>query len=165
ANLSPWYPRKSTSAVTWLTQFAFVQHRNTSRRATTSRHLTTISRNPSDQPSALPLRAAFCTLCTFCTGTFKVEPHPKTYSGDLADPPAALNSLCLRDQWVVWKWMRGKDGKGWTKPPYCAENPTRHAANNDARTWSAHRAAVEAVLAGSAHGIGFVLTGTNIAAA
>jgi Protein of unknown function (DUF3987) len=111
----------------------------------------------------ITLRAA-SALCALSARGLEVEPHPKTYSGDLADPPAALNSLYLRDQWVVWKWMREKNGKGWTKPPYCAENPDQHAANNNVKTWAAHHIAVAAVLAGSAHGIGFVLTGTNIGA-
>lgn len=39
-----------------------------------------------------------------------------------------------------------------------------HAACNNPQTWTTHRAAVTAVLAGKAHGIGFVLTGTNIGA-
>ena len=93
-----------------------------------------------------------------------MEPHPKTYSGDLADPPPALNALCLRDHWVTWQWRRGKNGKEWTKPPFRADSPSELAANNNPATWTTHHAAVAAVLAGKAHGIGFVLTNTNIGA-
>src|SRR4051812_35463878 len=91
-----------------------------------------------------------------------LDPPPRTHCGDLADPPAALNSLYLQDQWVVWKWQ--PNGSGWTKPPYCADKPDQHAASNNAQTWTTHSTAVTAVLAGKASGIGFVLTGTNIGA-
>jgi Protein of unknown function (DUF3987) len=89
-------------------------------------------------------------------------PHPQTWNGDLASPPAALAPLCLMPNWVAWRWQRGKSG--WTKPPFRCDDPTRHAANNDPATWSTRRAAVAAVLAGKAHGVGFVLTGTDVAA-
>jgi hypothetical protein len=89
-------------------------------------------------------------------------PHPQTWNGDLASPPAALAPLCLMPNWVAWRWQRGKSG--WTKPPFRCDDPTRHAANNDPATWSTRRAAVATVLAGKAHGVGFVLTGTDVAA-
>jgi len=64
---------------------------------------------------------------------------------------------------VVWKWQRnGKDK--WTKPPFYAPEPVHRAANNRPTTWSTHHAAVAAVLQGRANGIGFVLTGTKVAA-
>jgi hypothetical protein len=87
-------------------------------------------------------------------------PHPQTYTGDLASPPAALAPLILAPRWMVWRWQRNGKGK-WTKPPFCAADPSRHAANNDPATWSLHRVAVSAVTAGKAHGIGFALTKTN----
>src|SRR3954468_1360374 len=90
--------------------------------------------------------------------------YPSTVCGDLADPPAALKALCLKDQWIVWKWELSKNGKGWTKPPYCADRPHQHAASNNAQTWTTHHVAVTTVLAGKAHGVGFVLTGTDIGA-
>src|SRR5262249_33292122 len=93
-----------------------------------------------------------------------MDPHPKTCCGDLADPPAALSPLLIRDQWVCWKWQRSSNGRKWTKPPFRADNPNQHAACNNAETWCTHHAAVEAVLAGKAHGIGFALAGTNIGA-
>src|SRR5262245_15639157 len=86
-------------------------------------------------------------------------PHPVTQCGDLADPPAALNSLYLRDQWVAWRWQRGKNGQDWTKPPFRADSPSELASNNNPQTWATHHAAVAAVLAGQADGVGFVLTG------
>src|SRR5262245_14676750 len=90
-------------------------------------------------------------------------PHPRTFNGDFADPPPALATLCLKKHWVVWKWCRnGKDK--WTKPPLYAPEPVHRAANNRPDTWSAHRAAVKAVLGGRANGIGFVLTDTDVAA-
>src|SRR5262249_46319762 len=38
------------------------------------------------------------------------------HCGDLATPPAALQPLCARDQWVIWRltWRHGR----WTKPPF-----------------------------------------------
>ena len=90
-------------------------------------------------------------------------PHPKTYNGDLADPPQALAPLCLKRNWLVWKWAR-KNG-AWTKPPFRADNPGRHASNNDPATWASRHDAVAAVLAGKADGIGFSLFDTDIGAA
>jgi Protein of unknown function (DUF3987) len=89
---------------------------------------------------------------------------PRTHSGDFADPPKALTPLCLMPNWVAWRWQPSADGRGWTKPPFRAADPDRHAANNDPSTWSTRPAAVAAVLAGKADGTGFVLTNTEIAA-
>src|SRR5262245_56939679 len=89
-------------------------------------------------------------------------PCPPTHNGDLANPPAALSPLCLMPNWVDWRWQDG--GRSWTKPPFQATDPDRHAANNDPRTWSSRSAAVAAVLAGRATGVGFVLTNTEIGA-
>jgi hypothetical protein len=92
------------------------------------------------------------------------EAHPETHSGDLANPPAALAALCLKSQWVVWKWQRASKGRDWTKPPFRATDPERHAANNNPATWGTWHAAVAAVLASRACGVGFVLTNTEIGA-
>ena len=92
-----------------------------------------------------------------------MSPHPRTYIGDLASPPTALASLCLKPNWVTWRWQRGK-GDSWTKPPCRVDNPAVHAANNDPNTWGSRSDAVKAVTAGKAHGIGFCLMDTNIAA-
>jgi hypothetical protein len=91
----------------------------------------------------------------------KTTEHPKTVCGDIGNPPKALAPLCLLHNWITWKWER--NGKGWTKPPYQAATGHR-ARNNDSTTWGTHTTAVKAVLAGKAHGIGFVLTGTEIGA-
>src|SRR5262249_1514555 len=91
------------------------------------------------------------------------ESHPKTISGDLANPPKALTELCLQKRWLVWRWQRGQNGR-WTKPPFCSDQPDRHAATSDSTTWSSRHTAVSAVLSGKAHGIGFVLTDTDIVA-
>jgi putative DNA primase/helicase len=88
---------------------------------------------------------------------------PKTFCGDLADPPAALAPLCHKPHWVVWKWQRNGNDK-WTQPPFYAPEPVHRAANNRPTTWSTHRAAVAAVLRGRANGVGFVLTSTKVAA-
>jgi Protein of unknown function (DUF3987) len=91
-------------------------------------------------------------------------PHPETFNGDLANPPAALTTLCLMRNWVVWKWQRSTNAAGYTKPPFCASIPNRHARNDDPRTWDTRSSAVSAVLAGKADGIGFELDGTMIGA-
>ena len=49
------------------------------------------------------------------------EPAPKTFMGDLADPPVSLLPLVARRHWVSWKWVL-KDGR-WTKPPFRATIP------------------------------------------
>ena len=89
-------------------------------------------------------------------------PQPKTYNGDLADLPIALAPLCPMANWVTWRWQPNE--RGYTKPPFCTVDPTRHATSNDPNTWGAHSTAVNAVRAGKADGVGFVLTGTDIAA-
>jgi Protein of unknown function (DUF3987)/Primase C terminal 2 (PriCT-2) len=93
-----------------------------------------------------------------------MQPHPKTHCGDLAAPPPALTPLCLMPHWLVWKWQRSPNGRSWTKPPFCSDDPSRYAANNNPATWSTRPAAVKAVLAGKASGIGFALTDTEIGA-
>ena len=56
-----------------------------------------------------------------------------------------------------------RQGK-WTKPPLQARFPARRAKNNDPATWSSYAEAAHAVQEGLGDGIGFVLTGTEIAA-
>ena len=89
--------------------------------------------------------------------------QPKTFSGDLANPPKALTSLCLQDRWVGWRWERGKNGKP-TKPPYIARSPSQHASTSDPQTWGSRRDAVSAVLSGKMSGIGFCLKDSDIGA-
>src|SRR5262249_47050786 len=87
---------------------------------------------------------------------------PKTFSGDLTNPPKALASLCLQDRWLGWRWEHSKNGK-WTKPPFIARSPNHHASTSDPQTWGSWRDAVSAVLSGKMNGIGFCLKDSDIA--
>jgi hypothetical protein len=88
---------------------------------------------------------------------------PRTCNGDLSAPPAALDPLRAMPNWLVFRWTQN-GGDKWTKPPFQSLCPSRLARNNACETWSSHAAAVEAVTAGAADGIGFVLTDTDFAA-
>jgi hypothetical protein len=88
---------------------------------------------------------------------------PRTWCGDLANPPRALVPLLEQRHWLIWSWQRGKNRK-WTKPPRQAKPPHDLARNNDPTTWSSHGDALAALRAGKAAGLGFALTGTVIAA-
>ena len=92
-----------------------------------------------------------------------MNPTPRTYNGDFANPPAALKSLFLERRWVNWKWVEGRNGK-YTKPPFQPEHPESHAANDRSKTWDTSSAAIKAVLSGRANGIGFALTGSSYCA-
>jgi len=92
-----------------------------------------------------------------------MNPTPKTHNGDFANPPAALKPLFLERRWVNWKWVEGKNGK-YTKPPFQPAHPESHAANDRSETWDTSSAAIKAVLAGGANGIGFALTGSSYCA-
>ena len=92
-------------------------------------------------------------------------PHPpQTYNADFANPPPALEPLCLQANWVSWRWQHNSKNDAWTKPPFRVDNPSIHAANNDPKSWGSRSDAVKAVTAGKADGIGYVLTGSDIAA-
>jgi primase-polymerase (primpol)-like protein len=88
---------------------------------------------------------------------------PGIYNGDIGALPVALEPLCAKDHWVAWKWTKNGSGK-WTKPPFQARFPDRLAKNNDPATWSSHAEAAQAVKQGKGDGIGFALTGTEVAA-
>jgi Protein of unknown function (DUF3987) len=88
---------------------------------------------------------------------------PRTCNAAIGALPIALNPLCAKNQWVTWSWIKNGSGK-WTKPPFQARVPHRLAKNNDSATWSSHAEAVQAVKQGAGKGIGFVLTGTEVAA-
>jgi len=93
---------------------------------------------------------------------------PRTISGDFANPPSALAGMISESRWVLWRWEpKGADDNGnqkWTKVPYQADYPSRQAKSNDPKTWGSWRDAVKAVLAGKAHGLGYVLTNGDIGA-
>jgi hypothetical protein len=88
---------------------------------------------------------------------------PRTYIADLACLPKALAHLTGHKRWVVWRWELRK--KTWTKPPYQAGNPNLAAKVNDPNTWGTYEAAIAAVAAGLADGIGFMLKDSEVAAA
>jgi hypothetical protein len=92
---------------------------------------------------------------------------PKTFNGDLANLPPALQPLTTEPRWLnwSWEWRAAKNGGGkWTKPPRQARDPRRSARSNDPATWSDHNHAVARVAAGDADGIGFALAGSSIGA-
>jgi hypothetical protein len=64
---------------------------------------------------------------------------------------------------VIWRFEKNKTGK-LTKVPYQAQRPDVKASSKDPTTWSDYQTAVEAAIAAQADGIGFILTGTEIAA-
>jgi hypothetical protein len=100
-------------------------------------------------------------------GEFPVDTisRPKTYIGDLANLPPALIPLTEQPRWVLWRWelRKDKDGKSkWTKPPLQPNGA--YAKNNDPATWTTYTAALDAVEAVDADGIGYQLLGERLAA-
>ena len=94
-------------------------------------------------------------------------PRPVPFQGDLRNLPAALTPLKELPNWVCWsfEWRVDKKGVGkWTKPPLQPKNPTSHARNNDPTTWGTYAEALAAFETGKYGGIGFNLSGTDIAA-
>ena len=83
---------------------------------------------------------------------------PRTFSGDLAALPAVLRPLTEHRRWVVWRWLQKKPSTKWTKPPYRADDPSAFAQSDEPSTWSTYAAALAAVQAGKADGIGYMLT-------
>src|SRR5215472_14817362 len=50
-----------------------------------------------------------------------------------------LEPLFLCSRFMIWRWILTTNKKGeqkWTKPPFCAADPGRHAANDRPETWS-----------------------------
>jgi hypothetical protein len=95
-----------------------------------------------------------------------VKPH--TYVADIANLPRAIQHLTALPRWVVWRWVKhtGKNGTvRWTKPPYQCLHPNVKARSNDPSTWGDYEAAVRAVEAGRADGIGLMLKDAEVAAA
>jgi hypothetical protein len=93
---------------------------------------------------------------------------PDTFVADLERLPPALEILTTQKRWVVWQWMSRTDKNGevqWTKPPYRPDHPKMKAKSNDPSTWGSYEAAVAAVKAGLADGIGYMLLDSEIAAA
>ena len=80
---------------------------------------------------------------------------PKLYCGDLAKPPTALQPLLTRPQWAIWRltW----ENSHWSKPPFQARDPQRHASSADPSTWTDYSTAVAAA-ASHGDGVTYVLT-------
>jgi hypothetical protein len=85
-----------------------------------------------------------------------IDAKPVTQQADLAKLPKALAPLMARAQWVVWRWtiVKGR----WSKPPFQALDPRKHASTADPNTWTDYTTALACVQAGHADGITFVLT-------
>jgi hypothetical protein len=77
--------------------------------------------------------------------------------------PPALMLLGLQERWVIWRWVTGKNGKP-TKPPFRANEPSRHASSTDPTTWSSFDVALHAYVEGHCDGIGFALHGSGAVA-
>jgi len=81
---------------------------------------------------------------------------PSIVHGDFTRPPSALQPLLARQQWAIWRLI-WRDGN-WTKPPFQAGNPDRHASSTDLSTWTSYAAACAAHQAGHSDGITYILT-------
>ena len=82
-------------------------------------------------------------------------PKPTLVSGDPANPPAALQPLLKRPQWVIWRLIW--DGKHWSKPPFQPRDPERLASSADPSVWVDYRTACTAA-AKHGDGVTYVLT-------
>jgi hypothetical protein len=93
---------------------------------------------------------------------------PLTYVADITQLPKALQYLTKLTRWVVWRWelrKRKNGAEAWTKPPFQCSYPKVAAKSNDPSTWDTYEAAIAAVAAGFADGPGFMLRGSEVAAA
>src|SRR5262245_40142974 len=84
------------------------------------------------------------------------QTKPTTYQRNLAKLPKALAPLIERPQWCTWRWTW--TGTRWTKPPFMATQPERHASTNDPSTWTDYATALATVQAGHADGLTYILT-------
>lgn len=82
--------------------------------------------------------------------------------------PSALAPLCAIPNWVLWQLEQreGSDGEmRWTKPPYQAKSPRRHARTSDPETWATYAEAAAAAerlgLDGENGGVGVVIKGSG----
>jgi primase-polymerase (primpol)-like protein len=67
-----------------------------------------------------------------------------------------LKPLIERPQWAVWRWTHV--GDRWSKPPFMATQPDRHASTGEPDTWTDYATALATVQAGHADGITYILT-------
>ena len=91
-------------------------------------------------------------------------PKPTTHNGDLARLPTALAPRAQEKRWVAWKWTWRPEQGRWDKPPLQASNPVLSAKSNDPATWDTYAAALAAVQAGHADGVGYMLAGGDLGA-
>jgi hypothetical protein len=77
--------------------------------------------------------------------------------------PPALTPLVGERRWVTWRWQQRPNGKT-TKVPFRPDRSGVHARTDDPASWGSHEDAVQIASAGHADGIGYVLTGSEIAA-
>ena len=83
----------------------------------------------------------------------------------MGDLPAAFGELKKQPVWVVWRWQWKVNDAGeghWSKPPYRCDTPTRHAQNNDPKTWGSYERALAAYAKGKCEGIGINLLNLDI---
>ena len=93
-----------------------------------------------------------------------VAARPATLMVDPAGIPQELTAPTATD-WLVWR-LEPKPGKPgeWTKEPYRASDPTRHASATDPSTWSTFSEAFAAYqLDPTLSGVGRVLHGDGVA--
>ena len=90
--------------------------------------------------------------------------RPATLAADPAGIPTELTGPGAVD-WVVWRLEPKKDKVGeWTKEPYQAAHPSRHASSTNPATWSTFGEAFSAYqLDPTLHGVGRVLHGDGVA--
>ena len=105
-----------------------------------------------------------------CGGSAMMHAQPERpvpFQGDLRNLPEALAPLKELPNWVCWRWEWRVDKKGigkWTKPPLRPKTPAvtrRTTIHRHGAPMSRRLAAFEA---GQCDGIGFNLSGTDIAA-
>jgi putative DNA primase/helicase len=77
--------------------------------------------------------------------------------------PPPLAPIAAQPRWVLWKWVKGKNGKR-TKPPFQGRAPHKFASSTDPSTWCSLDTAMKAYCDGKADGIGFVISGSNYGA-
>lgn len=76
------------------------------------------------------------------------------------DPDGIPPLLKSANTWLCWRYVRGSAGK-WTKPPFMASNPARHASTTNPSTWTTFSTAIATYLdpCNQFDGVGLVLTG------
>jgi hypothetical protein len=77
--------------------------------------------------------------------------------------PTVLAPLLEQPRWVVWKWVKDKNGKA-TKPPYQGRAPHNHASSTNPETWCDFDTAMRAYSNNKAEGVGFALATGGVGA-